>query len=334
MTFEGTRMTVETKNHFEISIIIPFCNEVKNIQPLYTKLKDVLDRIGREYELIFVDDGSTDGTFLALKGIYDSDPRVRIIQLRRNFGQTAALAAGFDHAEGDIIISMDGDLQHDPAEIPNFLAKIDEGYDIVSGWRKQRVDNLITRKIPSWMANKLMAILSGVNLHDFGTTYKAYRSDVIKNIQLYGEMHRFVPALASRLGAKIYEIPIRNVLRESGASHYGLSRTKGVLLDLLVVKFLLSYMTNPMRMFGSLGLLSFSVGFFTALGLVVWSWLTGLNIMGYHAGLLIFSVLAMLMGVQFITMGLLSEMSARIYQKIDARAVYTLRNAFLHRNNS
>jgi glycosyltransferase involved in cell wall biosynthesis len=315
----------------EISIVVPFFNEEKNAGPLYDGLKRVLDGVGRDYELVFVNDGSTDGTAGVLARLHARDPRVIVVELRRNFGQTAGLSAGFDHARGDIIVSMDGDLQHDPAEIPAFLAKIDEGYDIVSGWRKERVDNLLLRRIPSWTANRMMALLSGVKLHDFGTTYKAYRSDVVRNIQLYGEMHRFVPAIASRYGVKIYELPIRNIMRKSGASNYGLSRTKGVLLDLLVVKFMLNYLSNPMRMFGSLGLISFLSGFSIALGLTIWSWITGLNIIAYHASLLIFSVLIMLMGVQFITMGFLSEISARIYQRMDHGTIYAVKRVLSHR---
>lgn len=318
------------KSPLELSIVVPFYNEEKNVEELYAELKETLDATGREYELVFVDDGSTDRTLPILKGIYDGDPRVRIVRLRRNFGQTGGLAAGIDHARGEIIISMDGDLQHDPSEIPRFLEKIDEGYDIVSGWRKERVDNLLVRKIPSWVANRIMSLLSGVKIHDFGTTFKAYRREVIKNVDLYGEMHRFVPALASRMGVSIVEVPIRNILRKAGKSKYGLSRTRGVLLDLIAVKFFISYMANPLRIFGSWGLLSFALGFAIAMGLLTWSFITKLNIVTYHEGLLILAVLAMMMGVQFITMGLLGEMVARIYHKIENRPPYVVKRVHDH----
>src|SRR5579864_4823408 len=219
------------------SIVVPFYNEQENIPPLYMKLTEVMDSLGEPYELVFVDDGSRDNTFKVLSDIYEHDRRVNLVRLRKNFGQTAGLKAGFDFARGEVIISMDGDLQHDPAEIPAFVAKIQEGYDIVSGWRLQRRDAWLTRRLPSRMANWLMAKLCGLNLHDFGTTFKAYRREVIKDLQLYGELHRFIPALASWSGATIAEIPIKNLSRSSGKSNYGLSRTLTVVLDLICIKF-------------------------------------------------------------------------------------------------
>src|SRR3954452_4922973 len=215
-----------------ISIVIPIHNEEPAILPLYDKLTLVLEALQKPYEIIFVDDASTDRSFELLANLVETDARLKVIRLRRNFGQTAALSAGFDEAQGDIVISMDGDLQHDPEDIPALLAKIDEGYDIASGWRKNRLDNAITRKIPSRIANWLMAKASGVNLRDFGTTFKAYRSEILKDINLYGELHRFIPALASFYGARVAEVPIRNSPRTSGGSHYGLSRTFRVMFDI------------------------------------------------------------------------------------------------------
>src|SRR6478752_1036110 len=243
-----------------ISIVIPIHNEEPAILPLYDRLTTVLEAMNKPYEILFVDDASTDRSFELLANLVETDGRLKVIRLRRNFGQTPALAAGFDEAQGEVIISLDGDLQHDPEDIPALLTKIEEGYDIASGWRKQRLDNAITRKIPSRIANWLMAKASGVNLRDFGTTFKAYRAEVLKDINLYGELHRFIPALASFYGARVVEVPIRNSPRASGASHYGLGRTFRVLFDLLTVRFLLKYFTRPMHFFGSFGLMGVGSG--------------------------------------------------------------------------
>ena len=228
----------------QFSIVVPFLNEQENIPPLYMKLTEVMDGIGEPYELVFVDDGSKDNTFKVLSDIYEHDRRVNVVRLRRNFGQTAALKAGFDFARGEVIISMDGDLQHDPDEIPRFVEKLEEGYDLVSGWRHQRKDAWLTRQLPSRIANWMMAKLSGIELHDFGTTFKAYRREIIQEIQLYGELHRFIPALASSSGAKIAEVPIQNLHRKNGRSNYGIGRTIRVFLDLMIVTFLLDYSTR------------------------------------------------------------------------------------------
>jgi glycosyltransferase involved in cell wall biosynthesis len=235
------------------SIVIPFHNEEENVTVLYARLKQVMEQVGDSFELVLVDDGSNDRTYKLLEEIAAVDSRVLVIKLRRNFGQTSALAAGFDHASGEFIFAMDGDLQHDPNDIPAFIEKIDEGYDVVSGWRKERIDNFIMRRIPSRCANWLMARLSGVDIHDFGTTFKVYRREVIQNIPLYGEMHRFIPALASWYGASICEIPIKNVNRERGKSHYGIGRTFGVFCDLMTIRFLLKYMSSPLHFFGGAG---------------------------------------------------------------------------------
>src|SRR5882757_6082972 len=242
------------------SLVVPFFNEQENIPTLYMKLTEVMDSIGEPYEMVFVDDGSKDNTYKVLTEIYEHDRRVNVVRLRRNFGQTAALKAGFDFARGEIIISMDGDLQHDPEEIPRFLEKIEEGYDLVSGWRHERKDHWLMRQVPSRAANWMMAKLSGIDLHDFGTTFKAYRREIIQEIQLYGELHRFIPALASSTGAKIAEVPITNLERKSGRSNYGIGRTFRVFLDLLIVKFLLDYSTRPLQFFGLLGVAGVASG--------------------------------------------------------------------------
>src|ERR1700691_1851939 len=262
------------------SIVVPFHNEEENVTALYDQLKEVMEHVGDSFELVFVDDGSRDRTYRLLEEIAAVDSRVLLIKLRRNFGQTSALAAGFDHAQGECILAMDGDLQHDPAEIPNFLAKLEEGYDVVSGWRAQRGDNLMMRRIPSALANKLMASFSGVAIHDFGTTFKAYRREVIQNIPLYGEMHRFIPALASWYGASICEIPIKNVNRERGKSHYGLGRTFRVFFDLLTIRFLLQYMSRPLHFFGSFG----ALGIFS--GSIISTWLLALKLLHPHRNLM------------------------------------------------
>src|ERR1017187_2602455 len=242
------------------SIGVPFHNEEENVTVLYARLKQVMEQVGESFELVLVDDGSDDRTCKLLGEIAAVDSRVLVIKLRRNFGQTSALAAGFDHATGEFILAMDGDLQHDPAEIPNFLEKLEEGYDVVSGWRKDRVDSFLMRRFPSRCANWLMAKLSGVDIHDFGTTFKAYRREVIQNIPLYGEMHRFIPALASWYGASICEIPIKNINRERGKSHYGIGRTFRVFFDLLTIRFLLKHMSRPLHFFGGFGSLGIVAG--------------------------------------------------------------------------
>ncbi len=251
------------------SIVVPFHNEEENVTELYDRLKVVMEAAGETFELVFVDDGSRDNTFWMLQQIAAVDRRVVVVKLRRNFGQTSALAAGFDHAEGEYVIAMDGDLQHDPNDIPLFLQKLREGYDIVSGWRKQRIDNFVMRRIPSKIANWLMAKLSGVNLHDFGTTFKAYRREVVQEVPLYGELHRFIPALASAYGATICEIPIRNVNRERGESHYGISRTFRVFFDLITIRFLLKYMSRPLHFFGTFGALSSVTGMVIAIWMLI-----------------------------------------------------------------
>src|SRR5580698_382922 len=237
-----------------LSIVVPIHNEEHSILPLYDRLTSVLVNLGGSYEILFIDDASTDRSAELLANLVQTDARLKVVRLRRNFGQTAALSAGFHEARGKVIIAMDGDLQHAPEDIPALIAKINEGYDIASGWRKERVDNPLTRKIPSRIANWLMSKASGVDLRDFGTTFKAYRAEVLKDVHLYGELHRFIPALASFYGARVAEVPIQNTARASGESHYGLGRTSRVLFDILTVRFLLKYYTRPMHFFGAIAL--------------------------------------------------------------------------------
>src|SRR5512142_1407101 len=243
-----------------LSIVIPIHNEEHSILPLYDRLTAILEQLQRAYEILFVDDASADRSFELLANLVETDGHLKVIRLRRNFGQTAALSAGFHEARGGVIIAMDGDLQHAPEDIPALLEKIDEGYDIASGWRKNRLDNAVTRKFPSRIANWLMAKASNVELRDFGTTFKAYRAEILKDVNLYGELHRFIPALASFYGARIAEVPIQNVPRASGDSHYGLGRTFRVAFDIFTIWFLLKYFTRPMHFFGKWGLLSAGTG--------------------------------------------------------------------------
>src|SRR5215831_17938713 len=306
------------------SIVVPFYSEFENIRPLYSKIKDVMARVEEPHEIIFVDDGSTDGTFKLLIEIQEMDHNVHTLRLRRNFGQTAALKAGFDFACGEIIVSMDGDLQHDPEEIPLFLEKIEEGYDIVSGWRQDRNDAWLTRRFPSRVANWMMAKLSRVRLHDFGTTFKAYCREVIQGLHLYGELHRFIPALASWSGATIAEIPIKNIPRQNGKSNYGLSRTAKVLLDLISIKFLLDYSTKPLHFFGPAGLLGTGVGTILGLFLLFKKLVLGQEILFQHGPLLFMAMLLILSGIQFLSIGLMGEMLARTYYESQKKSIYVL----------
>jgi glycosyltransferase involved in cell wall biosynthesis len=296
------------------SIVVPFNNEEENVTVLYARLKQVMEQVGDSFELVLVDDGSTDRTYKLLEEVAAVDSRVLVVKLRRNFGQTSALAAGFDNASGEFILAMDGDLQHDPNEIPKFIEKLDEGYDVVSGWRKDRIDSLIMRRIPSRIANWIMAKFSGVDLRDFGTTFKAYRREVIQNIPLYGEMHRFIPALASWYGASICEIPIKNMHRERGKSHYGIGRTVGVFFDLMTIRFLLKYMSRPLHFFGSLGALGMLAG-----GMIS-TMLAGIKVMHPHQSVMeahgpmfVIGAVLIVAGIQMLAIGLLGELQVRHY---------------------
>jgi glycosyltransferase involved in cell wall biosynthesis len=307
------------------SIVVPFHNEEDNVTVLYARLKQVMEQVDDAFELVLVDDGSTDRTYKLLEEIAAVDSRVLVVKLRRNFGQTSALAAGFDHATGEFILAMDGDLQHDPNDIPAFLEKLDEGYDVVSGWRKTRIDNFVLRRLPSACANWLMARLSGVRIHDFGTTFKAYRRDVIQNIPLYGEMHRFIPALASWYGASICEIPIRNVNRERGKSHYGLGRTFRVFFDLITIRFLLRYMTRPLHFFGSLGILGILGGSGMAAALLLLKLFNPhMSMMRNHAPLFVIGSVLIIAGIQMLAIGLLGELQVRHYYSSQHPASYAI----------
>ncbi|MBM3814585.1 MAG: glycosyltransferase family 2 protein [Acidimicrobiia bacterium] len=307
-----------------ISIVIPIHNEEPAILPLYDRLCAVMERIDKPYEILFVDDASTDRSFELLANLVETDKSLKVIRLRRNFGQTAALSAGFDEAQGNIIISLDGDLQHDPEDIPALLAKIEEGYDIASGWRKNRLDNAITRKIPSRVANWLMAKASGLELRDFGTTFKAYRAEILKDVNLYGELHRFIPALASFYGARVAEVPIRNSPRLSGGSHYGLGRTMRVLFDILTIKFLLTYFTRPMHFFGKIGLLGTGLGGAILTYLFIFK-LMGNEIMVHHGPLMMAGGFLLLAGLMMFSTGLLGEVLMRTYFESQGRRIYAVR---------
>jgi glycosyltransferase involved in cell wall biosynthesis len=311
----------------DLSIVVPLFNESGTFDELHRRLTAVLLVLGLDSEVIYVDDGSTDGTREVLAAVAERDARVRVINLARNYGQTAALAAGFDAAAGDAIVAMDGDLQHAPEEIPTLLAKLDDGYDIVSGWREQRVDNLWTRRLPSKVANWLMAKLSGVSLHDFGTTFKAYRAPVIKRIRLYGDLHRFIPALASWGGARIAEVPIANIPRPQNQSHYGLSRTWRVMADLITVRFLLTYVTRPRHLFGPLGFLSVGSGAAAAAWILATKLLTGAPIFLAHGPLLLLSAVLVQTGLVLLSLGLLAELLTRIYMDGRERRIYTVAHA-------
>jgi len=313
------------ESNVRYSIVVPFFNEQENIPPLYMKLTEVMDAIGEPYEFVFVDDGSRDESYKLLAEIYEHDRRVNVVRLRRNFGQTAALKAGFDFAQGEVIISMDGDLQHDPEEIPRFLEKIEEGFDLVSGWRYARKDHWLMRQLPSRTANWMMSKLSGVDLHDFGTTFKAYRREIIQEIQLYGELHRFIPALASTSGARIAEVPIENPERKSGKSNYGIGRTVRVFLDLLMVKFLLDYSTRPLQFFGLLGIGGTGIGVLLGALLLLDKLYYHTHIMSQHGPLMLLAVALFVSGIQFISIGLLGEIMARTYYESQNKAIYALR---------
>ena len=308
-----------------LSIVVPIHNEEHSILPLYDRLTAVLLRLGEPYEILFIDDASTDRSVELLANLVQTDPHLKVVRLRRNFGQTAALSAGFHEARGRVIIAMDGDLQHAPEDIPALVSKIEEGYDIASGWRKERIDNAITRRIPSRIANWLMAKASGVDLRDFGTTFKAYRSEVLKDVHLYGELHRFIPALASFYGARVAEVPIRNTNRENGESHYGLSRTFRVLFDILTIRFLLKYFTRPMHFFGAIGLLGTVSGSAILGYCMVIKLFWQLDIIQEHGPLMVMGALLLLAGLMMFSTGLIGELVIRTYFETQNRRIYAVR---------
>jgi len=311
------------EDRVELSIIVPIYNEEESIDALYEKISAALEPTGLDYELILVDDGSSDRSFMLLKAIAAEDAKVKVIRFRRNFGQTAAMAAGFDAASGRVVVPMDGDLQNDPADIPRLLAKIDEGYDVVSGWRKDRQDTFINRKLPSMIANGLISRFTGVHLHDYGCTLKAYRREVLDGINLYGEMHRFVPALASQVGAKVTELPVKHHPRMYGTSKYGISRTVRVVLDLMTVKFLLSYSTKPIQLFGKWGVYTLIAGVVSGLTTVYMKIFEHFSM--NRNPLWILTVFLIFMGIQFIVLGLLGELNARTYYEAQGKPIYVVR---------
>ncbi|MEW6110219.1 MAG: glycosyltransferase family 2 protein [Nitrospirota bacterium] len=305
-----------------VSVVVPLYNEEENVRELHGRLKRALDSLGDEYEIIFVDDGSTDSTLPFLQKIQSEDGKVIILSLRRNFGQTAAFAAGFDYSRGDVIVTMDGDLQNDPDDIPKLLALMKDN-DLVSGWRRKRKDPFISRRLPSIIANWLISKVTGVNLHDYGCSLKAYRRDVIKNLKLYGEMHRFIPAVASWYGVRIAEVETVHHPRQRGKSKYGISRTMKVVLDLITVKFLQSFSTKPLQFFGPIGLASGVLGFMISLYLSLEKIISGKDIGGRP--LLMLGVLLIIVGIQFIGMGLLGEMMVRVYHETQKKPIYVIK---------
>ena len=307
----------------ELSVVIPIRNESRNIAGLYRELTDTLEAWGRPYEVIAVDDGSIDDSFEQLARCQERDPRWRLIRFRRNFGQTAAFAAGFEYARGRLIATADGDLQNDPRDLPAMVATIDSGYDIVCGWRKDRKDPWLTRRLPSSIANRLISAATGVRLHDYGCSLKVFRAEVVKSLKLYGEMHRFLPAIASEMGVTIAEVVVNHRARQHGRSNYGLSRTVRVVLDLVTVKFLLSYSTRPLQIFGLMG---FGMGL---LGAGITGWLAYGRLFRYESianrPLLLFGILLLFTGLQLVTLGLLAELQARTYHESQNKATYVIR---------
>ena len=307
----------------DLSVVIPLYNEEPNVAELHRELSAALGAWGRSYELLFIDDGSTDGTFRVLKELQAGDPFVRAIALRRNFGQTAAFAAGFAHARGRMIATSDGDLQNDPCDLPTMVAVLEEGHDIVCGWRRARRDPWLTRRVPSNIANWLISRTTGVRLHDYGCSLKVFRGEVVRSLRLYGEMHRFIPAIASEQGVRIAEVVVNHRPRRFGTSKYGLSRTMRVVLDLFTVKFLLSYSTQPIQIFGPPGLLM------GAAGLGITAYLGYVRLFAGQAigdrPLLLLGILLLFAGMQFLTLGLLAELQARTYHESQDKPIYAVR---------
>ncbi len=307
----------------DISVVVPLYNEEDNVHLLYEEIRGVLDTMAEQAEIVFVDDGSRDATLAKLEAIQAGDDHVRVVSLRRNFGQTAAMTAGFDHARGGVIITMDGDLQNDPHDIPQLVGKLNEGYDVVTGWRHDRQDAFLSRRLPSQLANRLISRVTGVGLHDYGCTLKAFRREVIDNINLYGEMHRFIPAIASGMGISFTEVKVNHRARRFGTSKYGISRTIRVVLDLITVKFMLSYATRPLHVFGTVGVVSSLLGVLIALVLTVQRQMYGVALA--NRPLLLLAVLLIFMGIQFITIGLLAELVVRTYHESQKKPIYYVR---------
>ena len=307
----------------EVSVVIPLYNEEELVEPLYEELSASMDSLNRPYEVIVIDDGSGDASFDRLRAVYARDQHWKIIRFRRNYGQTAALSAGFTQAQGEIVITLDADLQNDPRDIPKILAKMDEGYDIVSGWRRDRKEPFFSRRLPSMIANRMISASTGVSLHDYGCTLKAYRSVVVKNIHLYGELHRFIPAVASSIGVDVAEVAVNDRMRRFGRSKYGLWRVFRVVLDLITVRFILSYSTRPLQIFGGIGLIMGAAGFVIGLYLGYVKLLLGQDI--GERPLLILSVLLIILGVQMVSIGLVAEIVIRAYHEAQQKPIYMIR---------
>jgi glycosyltransferase involved in cell wall biosynthesis len=320
-----TRSTPETNSADapEVSVFLPVYNEEPNLRPLHAKLDAALKSLDRSAEIVYVDDGSTDRSLSILREIARMDPRVRVVALRRNYGQTAAMAAGIDAARGKVLIPMDADMQNDPADIQRLLDTLDEGYDVVSGWRKNRKDKMVTRKIPSMIANRLISWIGGVPLHDYGCSLKAYRRESLQDVRLYGEMHRFIPIYASWAGARVTEIPVEHPARTMGKSKYGLSRTLKVVFDLMTIKFMASYQTKPIYVFGSFGMLAFAISLLAGLYALFLKVIHKADFV--QTPLPILAIVMFAVGVQFLLMGLLAEMLVRTYHESQAKAIYAVR---------
>jgi len=316
----------------EVSIFLPVYNEQPNLRPLHAKLDEALRSLDRTAEIVYVDDGSTDGSLNILREIAEVDPRVRVVALRRNYGQTAAMAAGIDAASGTVLIPMDADLQNDPQDISRLLEKLDEGYDVVSGWRKNRQDKMFTRKIPSMIANRIISWIGGVPLHDYGCSLKAYRRESLQDVRLYGEMHRFIPIYASWAGARVTEIPVKHHARTMGKSKYGLSRTLKVVFDLMTIKFMASYQTKPIYVFGMFGMFAFAISLLAGLYAVFLKIFHKADFV--QTPLPILTIVMFAVGVQFLLMGLLAEMLVRTYHESQAKAIYAVRERLGFNNDN
>ncbi len=323
-------MEVIDKPDPELSLFLPVLDEEENLRPMHAKIQSALAALGKSAEVIYVDDGSTDRSLEILKDLAASDDRVRVISLRRNYGQTAAMSAGIDAATGEILIPMDADLQNDPADISRLLDKLNEGYDVVSGWRKNRQDKLVSRKIPSQIANRIISWIGGVHLHDYGCSLKAYRRDVIQDVRLYGEMHRFIPIYASWAGARVAEIPVDHHARTMGKSKYGISRTIKVIFDLMTIKFMASYQTKPIYVFGTFGMLAFAASILAGLYAVFMKAANLIGLPQFHADFVetplpVLSIVMFAISIQFFLMGLLAELLVRTYHESQDKAIYAVR---------
>ncbi len=316
-------MDSKKAKHPELSLFLPVLDEEENLRPMHSKIAAALDALGKTAEVIYVDDGSTDNSLKVLRDLADEDDRVRVISLRRNYGQTAAMSAGIDAARGEILIPMDADLQNDPADIIRLLDKLDEGYDVVSGWRKNRQDKLISRKIPSQIANRVISWIGGVHLHDYGCSLKAYRREVIQDVRLYGEMHRFIPIYASWAGARVTEIPVDHHARTMGKSKYGISRTVKVVFDLITIKFMAEYHTKPLYVFGAFGMIAFAISMIAGVWAIVLKLFYGTSFI--LTPLPIITIVMLAISVQFFLMGLLAELLVRTYHESQDKPIYAVR---------